>query len=250
MAVIFTVQAIKAKIQSTGMWIDEKSADTPPLTPEHSPEDNVLVYSPTPPLVLETSCPSKALLTLFSCHMKQIASCAWKPFAGSMGVPLLRCSSNYHNIRSDTLIIRAHLLGWWTQWIQSGELVKGSVASSFKRWFSVLRHLFMDRFGEAGPGQGRTHFGIRASDALQAPQGKVAEARIKRSKSHSSASGGSTSSCSSLSDPAEKSCFPTYCSSITITYPSRPGGTSTSSPSDCGPERTLRVHRDPDGWPG
>ncbi|KAK1329757.1 hypothetical protein QTO34_009940 [Cnephaeus nilssonii] len=59
---------------------------------------------------------------------------------------------------------------------------------------------------------------------------KLAEARIKRSKSHSSASGGSTSSCSSLSDPAEKSCFPTDFSSITITYPSRPGGTSTSSP--------------------
>lgn len=62
-------------------------------------------------------------------------------------------------------------------------------------------------------------------------------------KSRSRASGGSASSCScsSFSEPSEKSCFPTNTSpfsSITITYPSRPDGTSTSSP------RSLRPRND------
>lgn len=35
-------------------WIDEKSADIPPVTPKHSPEDNVLVNSPTPVGVLRS----------------------------------------------------------------------------------------------------------------------------------------------------------------------------------------------------
>lgn len=58
-------------------------------------------------------------------------------------------------------------------------------------------------------------------------------------KSRSSVSGDSITSWSS-SDPSEKSCFPTDtspCSSV-ITYPTRPGGTATSSP------RRLRPRKD------
>jgi hypothetical protein len=129
------------------------------------------------------------------------------------------------------------------------------------------------RCSEAGPSEGPVHFGVRARDALQAPQGEAVEAaggsdkailergrlsigRRSRphpaacpipllTKSRSSASGLSAGSRSSsplfLASALGKPCFPirpSPFSSVNITYPAKPGGTVTSSP------RRLRPRND------